>query len=231
MNTALILSGGVGSRMRSEMPKQYIKVSDKPIICYCLDIFDSMDLIDKIIIVCDEKWHSFLDNYVYNYKKFVGYASGGYSRQASIYNGLKKCAGFMRSKDLVIIHDAARPLVSKELIKACIENISDADGSLPCFNVKDTIYYSSSGKVVEDLLNRDCLFCGQSPEAFVFGKYLDIHEKSDNEEINITRGSSEIAFRHGLKIKLFDGDEINFKITTPADLKRFEAIIAEKEKH
>lgn len=48
MNTALILSGGVGSRMRSEMPKQYIKVSDKPIICYCLDIFDSMDLIDKI---------------------------------------------------------------------------------------------------------------------------------------------------------------------------------------
>ena len=68
MNTALILSGGVGSRMRSEMPKQYIKVSDKPIICYCLDIFDSMDLIDKIIIVCDEKWHSFLDNYDCNYK-------------------------------------------------------------------------------------------------------------------------------------------------------------------
>lgn len=231
MNTALILSGGVGSRLRSKMPKQYIEVGDKPIICYCLDVFDSMDLIDKIIIVCDEKWHSFLDKYVCNYKKFAGYAPGGNSRQASIYNGLKKCSGFMRSDDLIIIHDAARPLVSKDLIKACIENVSDADGALPVFNVKDTIYYSSTGKMVENLLNRDCLFSGQSPEAFVFGKYLDIHEKTGDEEINLTRGSSEIAFRHGMKIKLFDGDEINFKITTPADLARFETIISEKEKN
>lgn len=89
--------------------------------------------------------------------------------------------------------------------------------------VKDTIYYSETGEQISSLLNRDQLFAGQAPESFLFSKYLNIHEGMTEEQLSLVRGSSEIAFRHGLKVKLIPGDEHNYKITTMADLEKFKS--------
>lgn len=227
MNTAVILAGGVGSRMGADRPKQFLTVKDKPIIAYCLNTFENHDMIDSIVIVVDESWRDYVTEWIKTEKisKFKSFANPGDTRQHSIYNGLKAAEKFTAKDDVVIIHDAARPLTSYEIIKDCLDGARELDGAMPVISVKDTIYQSADGSAIDSLLNRSELFAGQAPEAFNFGKYYDIHNSVTDEEIGLTNGSSEIAYRHGMKIKLVRGSEANFKITTPEDLKSFELIM------
>lgn len=231
MNIAIILSGGVGSRMGLDIPKQYIEVDHQPIISYCLQSFFQNELTDAVVIGVADEWKEYVELQVEKLKphKPVFYASPGETRQYSIYNALKvvKENGF-EEQSLVIIHDAARPLVSNELINRCYEACNRADGSMPVIAVKDTIYYSEDGKNITSLLDRNKLWAGQAPEAFVFGKYYKVHEKMTREELLNINGSTEIAFKNGMKVELVKGDPMNFKITTPEDLSSFESIIKNK---
>lgn len=225
MNIAIILSGGVGSRMgNSGTAKQYFKVNGKMIISYCLDTFENHPLIDKIIIVAAEEQHSLL--YSYKYSKLSIIEINGKSRQHSVLNGLKAAMNISSSKDdIVLIHDAARPLVSDKIIESCIGAIGEYDGAMPGIEVKDTIYQSYNGIEIDKLLNRNELFAGQSPESYILSKYFEIHQQATDEQLSDSTGSSVIAFQHGLRIKIVAGDEKNFKITTPKDLELFERII------
>lgn len=231
MNIAIILSGGVGSRMGLDIPKQYIEVDHQPIISYCLQSFFQNELTDAVVIGVADEWKEYVELQVEKLKphKPVFYASPGETRQYSIYNALKvvKENGF-EEQSLVIIHDAARPLVSNELINRCYEACNRADGSMPVIAVKDTTYYSEDGKSITSLLDRNKLWAGQAPEAFVFGKYYKVHEKMNREELLNINGSSEIAFKNGMKVEMVEGDPMNFKITTPEDLSNFESIIKNK---
>ena len=227
MNTAIILAGGVGSRMGVDRPKQYLVIDDKPIIVYCLEIFEKHNDIDNIVIVVSDEWKDYVIENVkkYGINKVCGYAPAGRTRQHSIYNGLKCTETNASETDVVIIHDAARPLVSDKIIKDCIIGAVEDDGAMPVISVKDTIYQSKDGKSIENLLKRSELFAGQAPESFDFKRYLDIHNSVSDDEIAATAGSSEIAYRHGMKIRLVEGSERNFKITTIEDLETFETII------
>ncbi len=227
MNTAVILAGGVGSRMGVDRPKQYLIVRDKPIIVYCLEIFQKHSGIDNIIIVVSDEWKEYVRENVeqYNIDKVCGYAPAGETRQHSIYNGLKSTEENAPDTKVCIIHDAARPLVSDKIINDCIVGATEDDGAMPVIPVKDTIYQSTDGKTIGNLLKRSELFAGQAPESFDFRKYLDIHNSVTDEEIANTAGSSEIAYRHGMKIRLVEGSERNFKITTIEDLETFETIV------
>lgn len=232
MNIAIILSGGVGTRMGADIPKQYIEVNGKPIISYCLQTFLKVQTVDIIVIGIAEEWESYVKEIVKALKpqKKIFYAEPGETRQYSIYNALKvvkEIGG--KDNDLVIIHDAARPLVSEELIQRCFEGCKEADGVLPVILVKDTIYQSTDKTHITNLLNRSELFAGQAPEAFHFGKYLQLHQEMPREELLKINGSTEIAYKGGLNIKLVPGDEMNFKITTPEDLSNFESILSKNE--
>ena len=228
MNYAIILSGGVGSRMGNDIPKQYIEVSKKPIISYCLHTFFNVQTVDGIVIGVAEEWKSYVEKIVelLNPKKKIFYAKPGETRQYSIFNALKvvkEIGG--KDHDIVIIHDAARPLVSEDLIQRCFEGCKEADGVLPVIPVKDTIYQSMDKTHITNLLNRSELFAGQAPEAFRFGKYLQLHQEMPREELLKINGSTEIAYKGGLNIKLIPGDVMNFKITTPEDLSNFKSIM------
>lgn len=231
MNIAIILSGGVGSRMGLDIPKQYIEVDHQPIISYCLQSFFQNELTDAVVIGVADEWKEYVELQVEKLKphKPVFYASPGETRQYSIYKALEvvKENGF-EEQSLVIIHDAARPLVSNELINRCYEACNRADGSMPVIAVKDTTYYSEDGKSITSLLDRNKLWAGQAPEAFAFGKYYKVHEKMTREELLNINGSTEIAFKNGMKVELVKGDPMNFKITTPEDLSNFESIIKNK---
>lgn len=227
MNTAIILAGGVGSRMGVNRPKQFLMVQDKPVISYCFDIFQNHKDIDKIVVVVSDKWKSFVEEYAIKYGvgKICGYAPAGETRQHSIYNGLKCIDENAHGTDIVIIHDAARPLVSDEIISDCIQGATDFDGAMPVISVKDTVYQSADGKSIDKLLKRAELFAGQAPESFKFDKYYEIHNSVTDEEIGNTAGSSEIAYRHGMEITMVKGSERNLKITTIEDLETFETIL------
>ena len=227
MNTAIILAGGVGSRMGVDRPKQFLMVQDKPIISYCLDIFQNHDEIDSVVVVVSEQWQDFVEEYAakYGVTKIKGYAPAGKSRQHSIYNGLKCIDENVPDTDIVIVHDAARPLVSNQIISDCIKGATDYDGAMPVISVKDTVYQSKDGEEIGCLLKRSELFAGQAPESFKFRKYFDIHNQVTDEEIGATAGSSEIAYRHGMEIRMVKGSERNLKITTIEDLETFETIL------
>lgn len=235
MNYSIILSGGIGSRMRTDgFPKQYIDVNGKPILVYTLEQFHSSESVDKIVIVADPAWQASITEWITAYNlasKFLGFASPGSSRQGSILNGLHVCMKEVNDsqKDCVIIHDAVRPLVSQKLINDCFDALEDADGCMPVLPVTDTTYYSEDGVNISDLLNRDKLFAGQAPEAFDLKKYYDVNCSVSEDEIEQTRGTTEIAYKHGLKVKMILGDYGNFKITTPTDLDRFKTVLEGKE--
>lgn len=230
LNTAIILAGGVGSRMGADRPKQFLTVKNKPIIAYCLKVFQNHEKIDSIVIVVDEAWREYVSEWLEKegISKFRSFANPGRTRQHSIYNGLKAAAEFTNDDDAVIIHDAARPLTSDRIISDCIDGAYEMDGAMPVITVKDTVYQSTDGKTISKLLRRSELFAGQAPESFNFGKYYSIHNLVSDDEIENTAGSSEIAFRHGMKIKLIEGSENNFKITTPEDLRSFELLMEQQ---
>ena len=224
MGFALVLSGGKGVRLGNIIPKQYLEISNKPIIGYCLDTFQSNDNIDGIYIVLDDHWKNYVLSYIEenNISKFKGFASSGVSRSHSILNGLSE----MKSHDLlynsiVIIHDAARPNVSHEIINNCIDKLSEYDCSMPVIPVKDTIYVSNDSKTISSLLNRDLLCAGQAPEAIHLDQYLNIMKKLSDDELASISGTSALAFEYGLTVGLFPGNESNYKITTIEDLNKF----------
>lgn len=227
MNTAIILAGGVGSRMGADRPKQFLMVQDKPIISYCFEIFQNHSEIDRMVVVVSEEWQGYVEEQVKNYgiTKVCGYAPAGKTRQHSIYNGLKCIEQNAPETEIVIVHDAARPLVSDQIISDCITGATEYDGAMPVISVKDTVYQSEDGKKIGCLLKRSELFAGQAPESFKFKKYYQIHNEVSDEEIGLTAGSSEIAYRHGMEIRMVNGSERNLKITTVEDLETFESIL------
>ena len=139
MNTALVLSGGTGTRLGSEIPKQYIKVNDRMIISYCLETLLNNDNIDYVQIVAEEAWHKDIEEELEGLcrkscnsgidgktpdalkSKFKGFSAPGANRQLSIYNGLTDIGKYADDDSYVLIHDAARPLLKDELINSCFE--------------------------------------------------------------------------------------------------------------
>lgn len=231
MNIALILAGGSGTRIGAELPKQYIEVEGKPILFYCVEILSDSPQIDAIQIVADSGWQEWIQKEMPRYdrkEKFKGFSVPGENRQLSIYYGLEDIGHYAVDEDYVLIHDAARPLLGQRQIENCIHAMQGHDGVLPVLPMKDTVYYSTDGKKISSLLNREEIYAGQAPEVFVLGKYLEANKKLMPEKILRINGSTEPAIMMGLDITMIPGEEENFKITTPLDLDKFKEIISRR---
>lgn len=231
MVTALVLSGGTGTRMGINTPKQYIEVMGRPIISYCLQTLLSHENIDAVQIVADSMWRDMILDSMKSLdaEKFRGFSAPGENRQLSIFHGLEDIRKYAEESDIVLIHDAARPLLSVNMITACLEAMAGHDGVLPVLPMKDTVYYSEDGVRVSSLLERARIFAGQAPEAFVLRKYYEANKQLLPERILQINGSTEPAILAGLDIAMIPGDEGNFKITTQADLERFREIVSASE--
>jgi 2-C-methyl-D-erythritol 4-phosphate cytidylyltransferase len=126
----------------------------------------------------------------------------------------------------VVIHDAARPLVTAEDIERCLDAMEGYDGATPALPVSDTVYQSEDGRVISSLLNRDWLYAGQTPECYDFEKYLKAHGPLNGPELARIRGGSEIAFMSGMSIALCEGNPMNFKVTDDAGMAVFQSIVS-----
>lgn len=225
MNIALILSGGTGARMGLKIPKQYIEVNGRPIISYCIRRLSGHRGIDGIQIVADPIWRACIESCLADDDlagKFRGFSQPGENRQLSILHGLADIRLYARDQDFVLIHDAARPLLSEKMISRCLDAAEGRDGVIPVLPMKDTVYLSENGKTVSALLNREKIFAGQAPEGFRLHAYYEANRRLLPDEILKINGSTEPAILAGMDIAMIAGDENNFKITTKADLERFQ---------
>lgn len=226
MNVALILAGGTGSRLGADVPKQYLEVAGRPIIAYCLETMTEYDGIDAIQIVAEEMWRPLIRKWAG--EKLKGFSKPGRNRQMSILNGLEDIKAYASDEAVVLIHDAARPLVSPQTIAACIGGCAEHEGVMPALPMKDTVYYGVSGRI-DALLDRSRVIAGQAPEAFRLGRYYQANRALSEEQLLAINGSTEPAIMAGMDICYIAGDERNFKVTTKEDLERFGRIVGDGE--
>lgn len=228
-NIALIIAGGVGARMRQDIPKQFINVKDKPVIVYTLEAFQKHPNIDAIEVVCLDGWHDILRAYAkqFNITKLENIVKGGETGQDSIRNGLYDIATrYNDDDDIVLIHDAIRPMVSAEIIsdniRVCRE-YGNATTVIPCTSV---MLKTEDGIVSEDQIPRDNLKITQTPQAFYLKELLDVHAKAIKMDLLPSIASCALYIEMGKKVYLSKGSEKNIKITTQEDIEIFTSLLA-----
>ena len=229
MNLALIIAGGSGQRMQRELPKQFLTVGDKPIILYTLEAFQRHPDIAEIGVVCLDGWHEVLRAYARQYRidKLSWIVSGGETGQASIRNGVLEAERRYRPDDLILIHDAIRPLVSRQVISDCIEQcrrFGSAVAALPC---STAVLRRTGAEQSGEFVPRETLAMTQTPQAFPIGRLARAHRTALARGITDSVASCTLMIALGETVHLSRGSATNIKLTTPDDLKLFRALLAD----
>lgn len=220
MVDCILLSGGLGSRMKQRIPKQYLMLCGKPIIVHSLEKINKVKGINNIILVCDSFYTDVIKKYLLSFSitKNIIFAKSGINRQESVFSGLKYV-----TTDKVIIHESARPFI----------DVNDFEKLLLCdgnaiFGSKIDFTVVIGKKNVENLLERDNLTNVQLPQIFETKLIKDSYKLANKEKNVFTEDSSLIKFYNpNIKIKILEGKIYNIKITNPIDLAYGEAIYKE----
>lgn len=220
--SCVLLSGGKGTRFGKSTPKQYLMFAGKPMIVHSLESMEKIDAIKEIVVVCADEYISLIQGYVQNYrlKKNIVFAPAGASRQESVYNGLKKT-----SYENVIIHEAARPLVTKKdfqtLVDCEYENVSYT------YSIPYTVLKKNEDGFISSVLNRNELVNIQLPQKFRKELLLNAHAQACAENKTFTEDASLLYAYTGEKIFCLTGKTYNVKMTEHVDLLYGEMLIQE----
>ncbi len=231
MNIALIIAGGVGSRMHQDIPKQFLHVYDKPVIIYTLEAFQNHPNIDAIEVVCLEGWHDILLAYAkqFNITKLEGIVNGGEVGQESIFNGISDIAKrHKRADDIVIIHDAIRPMISQDIISDNIrvcKKYGNATTVIPC---TAAMLKTKDGSSSQNVISRDNLKNTQTPQAFYLQELINAHKEAKEKGINNSIASCTLYIELGKTVYFSLGSEKNLKLTTQEDIEIFMALLHTK---
>ena len=231
-NIVLIIAGGVGARMGQDIPKQFINVYDKPVIVYTLEAFQKHPSIDAIEVVCLDGWHDVLWAYAkqFGIAKLENIVSGGKNGQDSIRNGLYDIASRHNgSDDIVLVHDAIRPMVSNDIIsdniRVCRQN-GNAITVVPCTAAMLKTFDSLS---TEEQVPRDNLKITQTPQAFFLQDIIAAHKEALEKGITNSVASCTMYIELGRKLYMSAGSEKNLKLTTAEDIEIFKALLNAKK--
>jgi 2-C-methyl-D-erythritol 4-phosphate cytidylyltransferase len=227
MNIALIIAGGSGQRMNQDIPKQFLSVNDKPIIVYTLAAFQHHPSIDAIAVVCIDGWHDVLKSYAkqFGITKLKWIFSGGENGQASIRNGVQGLAKECGENDIILVHDAIRPMISMEIISDCIvicQTHGSAITAIPC---AEAMLKNDDGQASKTSIPRDQLRRTQTPQAFKLSKLVWAHQEASKRGITNSIASCTLMIELGESVHFSAGSEKNIKLTTVEDIEIFKALL------
>ncbi len=236
MNIAIIIAGGIGSRMGQDIPKQFINVYDKPILIYTLESFENNSLIDAIEVVCLKGWIEALKAYAkqFHITKLKWIVEGGNTGQESIRNGVYNLEGICKDDDIVIIHDGIRPIVDdfvlNDVINTCIK-YGNGVTSLP---YNEQIFVINDEISTKKYIPRETLRRVATPQAYKFKIVDEAYHKAFKENIGIQGASytNTMMVELGETLYFAKGSDKNIKLTTPDDIYLFKALLKlKKEKN
>ena len=226
MNIALVLAAGSGTRMNNEQPKQFILVNGKPLFLYSVETFQNNENIDAIVIATNKEFIEQVKELAKGYNKVKSVIAGGETRQQSVYNGLKEIEKFIKDgKDLVLIHDSARPLVSERIINENVTLGKQFGAVDTVVQASDTIINSKDKETINEILNRSELYQTQTPQTFEFGIIKKAHERALKDNVPNVTDDCKLVMHFGVDVHFAKGDKLNFKVTTPEDLEMFKALV------
>lgn len=224
MNYVIILAGGTGTRVGLDRPKQFVEIFDKPVIAYTIDIFEEHKDINAICIVCHREWREYLEDMVsrYKYKKIKWITDGGNTFQESVISGINTLKGNIKKNDNVLIHYAASPFTSQDIVTDVIRKTEEKRSAVsitPCYQLMGT----NDGEYSAKWVDRDELVQIASPQGFRFDYLLDIYERAEKAGIldKIEPHTTSLMYALGDKINKAYGNQTNIKITTREDIELF----------
>lgn len=228
MNIALIIAGGKGVRMQQEVPKQFLTVNEKPVIVYTLEAFQRHADIDAIAVVCISGWESILASYAreYGISKLKHIIPGGDCGQASIRNGVYELEKHYGREDLVLVHDAIRPMVSAEIISDCIATATQHGSAIAVIPCQEAMLVTEDQLSTSESFPRGSLRRTQTPQGFPIGVLADAHREALERGITNSIASCTLMVELGRSIYFSHGSEKNLKLTTPEDIDIFRALLA-----
>ena len=220
-HSAIILAAGSGSRMRMDIPKQFLDIQGKPAVYYPLKTFED-SFIDEIVLVTGDEWIDFCREEIirrYGLRKVKAIVPGGAQRYDSVFNGLKE----LPEADYIYIHDGARIFITDDILnrgRMCAMEYRACAAGMP---VKDTIKIVDEDDLVISTPPRDYVWQIQTPQIFSAGlikaAYNQLITFADPKSMAITDDAMVVEKMTGVRVKLFEGSYENIKITTPDDLR------------
>jgi 2-C-methyl-D-erythritol 4-phosphate cytidylyltransferase len=212
--TAIIPAAGIGKRMNAK--KQFLEIAGLPVLVHTVKVMNECQVIDEIIIAVPKDDIESTKELVKDFVKVKAVVVGGEERQDSVYNGLKAVEA-ESVDDIIVIHDAARPLITKEIISSAVMEAKVSKAVIVGVPAKDTIKMVSEDNEVIDTLERNKIWLIQTPQVFHYTLIKEAYDRAEKVGYRAT-DDSRLVERLGIKVKVVMGSYDNIKITTKEDL-------------
>lgn len=232
MITAIILAGGVGSRVGAGRPKQFVEILNKPILAYTIEIFQKHPEVDVIEVVCHKSWKDYLEEMIlkYDLTKVKWVADGGDTFQDSVMSGVNNLKDKISGDDYVLIQYGAAPFTSEKIVTDVIRVMKERESAVtatPCYQLLGS---NDTDRTSKTWVDRDKYIQIACPYGFKFSYLLDIYKRAEEQELleKIEPHTTSLMYALGDTIYQAYGDQTNIKITTKEDLDMFEGYVLMK---
>lgn len=218
--TAIVLAGGQGKRMGTNVQKQYLHIQGKPVLYYSLHTFENSGIIDEIVLVIGEGQtdyvrREFVEKYRFSKVKYI--VEGGKERYDSVWEGLKAIR--KHASGYVFIHDSARPFVNEEILKRGYEGVSKYRACVVGMPSKDTVKLVDEETFAKETPDRNYVWIIQTPQIFDVFIIIEAYEKMmEKEHTGVTDDAMVVEREMKIPVRMIEGSYENIKITTPEDL-------------
>lgn len=212
--SVILLAGGIGRRMKADIPKQYLLIQNKPLALYSFEVFLSLPEAEEIVVVCNQEYEPLFN--AYQEDKRITFAASGLRRQDSVYNGMQKLRKGNENR-LICIHDSARPLIDATLVRRVVHMADHWDAAVAGVQVKSTIKVCDGAQVVINTLDRTHLWEMQTPQVINLELLREGFDQVREKNLTVTDDVSLVELI-GKPVKVVEGCYSNIKVTTPEDL-------------
>lgn len=234
MNYVILMAGGIGNRVGAGIPKQFVNVLGKPVIAYTMQKLQNCSEVDAIVLSCVDGFQDRLRQIANEngISKVIKIVKGGMDYEHSIINGVEGLKSIAKENDVVLIHWAASPFVSDEILKDCIRVCKEKGNAISSCSAF-VLYGTNNGDHADGVIDRDTFKSLSAPQCFLYKEIVEFYRKVEENHLFDTVEAHTTSLMAALNWPIYfsKGDQTNIKITTPEDLRLFEGYVLYEQLH